>query len=53
MSIASREADVNRESLYRSLSTDGNPGYKTLIALLDQVGLKIALVPKDTGKRAA
>jgi hypothetical protein len=27
--------------------------YKTLIALLDQVGLKIALVPKDTGKRAA
>lgn len=36
---------INRESLYRILSQRGNPTLKTLNAILQSIGLKLAAVP--------
>lgn len=37
------EAGLNRESLYRSLSTKGNPTLKTLRAVLKPMGLRLTV----------
>jgi probable addiction module antidote protein len=50
MSRVALGANVNRESLYKTLSREGNPRLETLASILDVFGLKIAVVPK---KRAA
>ena len=49
------KAGVSRESLYRSLSPKGNPTLKTLVAVLNTMGLRFSVVPqpKPTRKRAA
>ena len=39
-------AGVARTTLYRSLSRNGNPAFKTVHAALDTLGLEIAIVPK-------
>lgn len=39
------DADLNRESLYRLLSQDGNPKLSSLFAILDAFGLQIQCVP--------
>ena len=38
-----RSAGVGRESMYKSLSSKGNPRLKTLQALLHAVGLRLAV----------
>ena len=38
---------LNREQLYRTLSRKGNPRLATLTDVLDAVGLRMAVVPKD------
>ena len=40
-----READVSRESLYRTLSANGNPKLETLSALLEALGLRLSVTP--------
>ncbi len=52
--VAAR-AGISRESLYRSLSPKGNPTLKTLIAVLNAMGLRLSVVPepKPARKRAA
>ncbi len=45
MSHISKEAHVNRESLYRTLSKKGNPTFMNLKALLGVVGLNITINP--------
>lgn len=40
------EAEVNRETLYRTLSTRGNPRLTTIGALLDALGLRLAVEVK-------
>lgn len=40
------EAELNRESLYRMLSPKGNPRLSTLGALLDALGLRLAVEVK-------
>ena len=40
------KANMNRVSVYRALSQNGNPGIKTLFALLGCVGLRLAVEPK-------
>jgi probable addiction module antidote protein len=45
------EAGISRESLYRSLSPKGNPTLKTLIAVLNTMGLRLSVV-KPQKKRA-
>ena len=44
--VASR-AGVNRETLYRTLSDEGNPTLDTLSSVLDALGLEIAVKVQD------
>jgi probable addiction module antidote protein len=39
------EASISRESLYRSLSPTGNPTLKTLIAVLNTMGMRLSVEP--------
>src|SRR6266478_5046518 len=41
----SRDAQLNRESLYRMLSKSGNPSLESLAAVLDACGLRLAVQP--------
>ena len=43
-----REASLNRENIYRILSGKGNPRVSSLTAILDSLGLKLAVEPKAT-----
>jgi probable addiction module antidote protein len=49
------KAGISRESLYRSLSPKGNPTLKTLVAVLNTMGLRLSVVPqqKKAQKRPA
>lgn len=47
--VAAR-AGISRESLYRSLSPKGNPTLKTLIAILNTLGLRLSVVPAKEAK---
>ena len=40
------ETNLNRESLYKALSEDGNPTLESLSKMLDVLGLDIAVKPK-------
>jgi probable addiction module antidote protein len=42
---ASRATGLNRESLYRALSSTGNPSIRTLQSVLRASGLRLAIVP--------
>jgi probable addiction module antidote protein len=44
-------AELGRESLYKALRADGNPKLRTLKALLEAMGLKLAVQVK--GRRAS
>lgn len=46
-------AELNRESLYRMLSKEGNPTIKSLYAVLDALGLKLTIEPKEPSKQAS
>lgn len=41
-----RETSLNRENMYRILSEKGNPQLASLRAMLDALGLKLAVEPK-------
>ena len=41
------EAGISREALYRSLSPNGNPTLKTLLAVLKAVGMKLSVEPGE------
>jgi probable addiction module antidote protein len=41
-----REAQLNRENLYRILSKKGNPRFSSLYAILDALGLKLSVMLK-------
>ena len=45
MSEVAREAGVSRESLYRSLSTDGNPEFATVLRVVRALGLRLSATP--------
>jgi probable addiction module antidote protein len=53
-SVAAK-AGISRESLYRSLSPKGNPTLRTLVAVLNTMGLSLSVIPqpKKTRKRVA
>ncbi len=40
------EAGLNRESLYKTLTEDGNPTLESLIKMLEVLGLEITVRPK-------
>lgn len=41
------EAGISRESLYRSLSPEGNPTLKTLIAVLKTLNMRLSISPEE------
>nr|WP_076388868.1 addiction module antidote protein [Vaginimicrobium propionicum] len=41
MSAIARQAGVGRESLYKSLSQDGNPSWQTIAKIFDALGLQL------------
>lgn len=40
------QAGISREALYRSLSPNGNPTLKTLLAVLKAVGMRLSVEPE-------
>jgi probable addiction module antidote protein len=40
-----RQARLNRSQLYRTLSDQGNPAFRTLVAILKTMGLRMAVRP--------
>lgn len=46
MTELANKTGLGRESLYKTLSQDGNPTLKTLLSLLDAMGLQMAVVKK-------
>ena len=49
VSAVARQADIQRESLYKVLSNRGNPRLTTLQGILKSVGLRIAVTPETKG----
>ena len=45
MKVVAEKAHLNRESLYRTLSSRGNPEIRTLFNLLHGVGLQLNVTP--------
>lgn len=53
MSWLAEEADLNRESLYRTLSLRGNPRFFNLLSVLSAVGLELSIHPKPRRRKTA
>jgi probable addiction module antidote protein len=53
MALVAKKSGVGREGLYRSLSRQGNPSWKTVLSVLDVVGLEIPGVKAKTTGRFA
>jgi probable addiction module antidote protein len=45
MTEVAREAGVSRESLYRALSSDGNPEFGTVMRVAQALGLRFSVAP--------
>lgn len=43
-----REAGVGRESMYKSLSDNGNPHVRTLASILSAMGMRFCIARSDT-----
>ena len=41
MAQVARDAGLSRESLYKALSGDRNPGFDTILKVVDALGLKL------------
>jgi len=46
MAVVSEKTQLNRESMYRMLSSKGNPGIKSILTLLHSMGLKLTIEPR-------
>jgi probable addiction module antidote protein len=40
-----QETGHGRESLYKSLSPEGNPGFATVLAVLQSIGIRLSALP--------
>ena len=47
------ETKLNRESLYRTLSKEGNPRLSSPVQILENLGLRLQFAPLDEEKDAA
>lgn len=43
---------LGRESLYKSLSADGNPEFSTVLKVVEALGLKLLAIPAPESKAA-
>jgi probable addiction module antidote protein len=46
MSEIARKAGLSRESLYKALSTEGNPEFGTIIRVMHALGLKFSITTR-------
>jgi probable addiction module antidote protein len=46
MAQIARELNLARESLYRSLSPEGNPSFSTIVKVLDKLGYQLSIKQK-------
>ena len=53
MSKVSKITELGRESMYKTLSENGNPQFATLQAILNSVGLRFAVKVNEDEKEAA
>ncbi len=53
MGELSRASGLNRKTLYRTLSEEGNPTLDTLARVLDFNGLRVSVLPADAERAAA
>jgi probable addiction module antidote protein len=53
MAALAGKAGLNRENLYRMLSKRGNPEIKSLSALLEAMGLRLAVEARPRKRKAA
>lgn len=52
MATIADETGLNRETLYRALSSDGNPTLETMQLVLKSLGLRLAAVPISQSARS-
>jgi len=45
-----KRAKLNRQQLYKTLSREGNPEFRTLRAMLAAAGFKLTVAPKEKSK---
>jgi probable addiction module antidote protein len=48
MAKVAKDAGVQRETLYRSFSEQGNPTFETLSSVLGVLGMKLSIAPNDS-----
>jgi probable addiction module antidote protein len=53
MSAIAQESGLSRESIYRALSTRGNPTLKTLLGVLNALGLRLSVERVHTHESVA
>ena len=46
MTKIAKKLDIDRRGLYKSLSPDGNPSFKTVYKLFNILGMRVRLEPK-------
>jgi probable addiction module antidote protein len=46
MAQIAKDLNLARESLYRSLSQDGNPSFSTIVKVLDNLGFQLSIRQK-------
>jgi probable addiction module antidote protein len=51
MAAIAKEADLNRESLYKALGASGNPEFGTMLRVLKALGLTLSVHPMRVKKR--
>jgi len=47
MTRISRRAKINRVSLYKMLSSNGNPAFENVLRLLQTAGIRLQVAPKS------
>ena len=48
MASVARDAGIQRETLYRAFSEQGNPTFETLSSVLGALGMKLSIAPNDS-----
>ena len=48
MAQVAREAGIQRETLYRAFSEQGNPTFETLSSVLAALGMKLSIAPSES-----
>jgi probable addiction module antidote protein len=48
MASVAREAGIQRETLYRAFSEQGNPTFETLSSVLAALGMKLSILPGES-----